>query len=41
MKLAGRLLMFWITAVAIGGGYAGIHVLDATQVSDAQIVAAR
>lgn len=39
MTLAGKLFMFWIAAVAIGGGYAGIGVLTQHDVSDVQIVA--
>jgi hypothetical protein len=33
--------MFWIAAVALGGGYAGIGILSANQVTDAHIVAYR
>ena len=39
MKLAGKLLMFWVAAVAIGSGYAGMGVLSQHNMSDVQIVA--
>ena len=41
MKLAGRVLMFWFAAVALGSGYAGIGILSSSQVSDVQVVALR
>ena len=33
--------MFWIAAVALGGGYAAFGVLSANQVTDAHTVAYR
>lgn len=41
MKLAGKLLMFWVAAVALGGGYAGVSILGDGGVSDVQVVALR
>lgn len=39
MTLAGKLFMFWIAAVAIGGGYAGMGVLTQHSVAEIQVVA--
>ncbi len=41
MKLAGRLMMCWIAAISLGTGYAGVSVLSASQVTGAELVAAR
>ncbi|MEM6386509.1 MAG: hypothetical protein AAF718_09770 [Pseudomonadota bacterium] len=41
MKLALRVVVFWIAAVTLGGGYAGVGMLDAYSVQDAYVVALR